>query len=398
MSTTIDCNEAFKRYGANDISTNSSKSMYALRKKPNTSIVSFIAGKDLANRVADTINTYTQTIEQYEPYTNLVQSCKFIPYMKPFEPFGFTAKVSQILAWTFNVHNSAKPYFPFNRSKDNTNIIISIKPSKGNSNNNFSVEVTPPSLQYLYTDSLQQLPELLFAIVHLHDKTNIPSKKQGMAQYTTAISGGHSVLVILDRVCGNKYYLIDTMYGSLEEHNTSIQTQVFNKIHECFTKSGILPANSKYTYEILMHPFQNYTEDFHKHEVKCLLDNLNTNSDKKLAQDLGTTPFKTFAGHCGVLAFLFADIALHLYTRNPDLFKDCKRSPIATLFMMLYDTEKGGLSKAYMYLIAKKFVTRSRYMRVQADKTTHNMQKNPISNSNTNASGCEPCNFVVDNK
>lgn len=400
-SKTDDCEEAFERYGVDNQSTDPTKPKYVLRKTPDESLLSIVAGKHLANNVANTINAYTSSIQQYEPYTNLVESCRFIPHMKAFEPFGFTTKVSQVLAWAFNIHNRSKPYFPFNRTKDNTNIIVTIKASKASkatdsNNTDFNVQVTPPSLPHSYTNSTKQLPDILFALVHLHDKTSNSNKKQGLAQYTTAISGGHSVLLILDRVCGNKYYLIDTMYGSLDEHKKPIKTEVFKKIHECFISKGILPSNSTYSYEILMHPFQNYTEDFHKHEMKCLVNNLLTNRDRKLTKELGSTPFKTFAGHCGVLAFLFADIALHLYIKDRELFQDCKRSPIATLFMMLYDTEKGGLSKVYMYLIAKRFVTRSRYIRVQADRTTHNMQKNPSnSNSNSNSSECEPCKFVI---
>jgi hypothetical protein len=399
MSNTKNCEEAFEKYGVDNQSTEPNTPKYVVRKKPNKSILSIIAGKNLASHVANTINEYTESIQQYEPYTNLVESCKFIPHMKPFEPFGFTTKVSQVLAWVFNIHNRSKPFFPFNRSKSNTNIIVKIKPSnkKGTTNTDFIVDVIPPNLAYSYKNPSKQLPDILFAIIHLDDKSNIPSKKQGIAQYTNFISGGHTVLLILDRVCGNKYYLIDTMYGSLDEHKSPVKNKVFKQIHECFISKGILPPQSSYSYEILMHPFQNYTEAFHKHELKCLTDNLLTTRDRKLAKDLSSTFSNTFVGHCGVLAFLFADIALHLYNQDSDIFKDCKRSPIVVLFMMLYDTEKGGLSKLYMFLIAKRFVTRSRYMRVKADSKTNNMQKNP-SNSNSNSSECEPCRFVIDKK
>jgi hypothetical protein len=390
----VDCDEAFERYGVDNISSNPKNPQYVLRKKPDMSLFTKLAGKDAANRVADSINSYTQTIQQYEPYTNLVESCKFVPHIKAFEPFGFTARVSQVLAWTFNMHYNSKPYFPFNRDKNNSNIIVTIKSPKGQPEV-FDVEVTPPNLQYNYSNRSKQLPNILFAIIHLYDKSAVPNMKQGLAQYTTAISGGHSVLLILDRVCGNKYYLVDTMMGSLDEHKKHVKTEVFRQIHQCFVDKGILPHNSTFTSEILMHPFQNYTEGYHKHERKCLIDNLLLNRERKMAKELGTTPLKTFMGHCGVLAFLFADITINLYTKEADLFNDCKRSPIHVLFMMLYKSEMGGLSKVYMYLIAKRFVTRSRRLRVQADKSAHNHSKNP---KPTDDNECEPCNFIVKKK
>jgi hypothetical protein len=390
------CDEVFDVYGVDNLSTNSNKPQYVIRKKPDTSIISIVAGKDVANRVADSINDYTQNIQQYEPYTNLLESCKFIPQMKAFESFGFTTKVSQVLAWSFNTHYNSKPYFPFNRSKDNTNIVVSITSPKGQPGI-ADVKVTPPNLKYDYTNRNKQLPNILFAIIHLHDKNNTPSIKQGVAQYAKSVSGGHSVLLILDRVCNNKFYLIDTLVWSLAERRKSIQNEVFLKIHEIFVNQGILPHNSTFTYEILTHPFQNYTEAVLKSDTKCF-NNLLLNRDRKMAQGLGMTPLKTFVGHCGVLAFLFADISLRLYTMEPDLFMDCKRSPIHVLFMMLYNSDKGGLSKLYMFLIAKRFVTLSRNMRVQADKATHNQFKNPKPSTNSEDNGCESCNFIVKKK
>jgi hypothetical protein len=390
-----DCDEAFERYGVHSLSGNPNNPQYTLRKQPDMSMFTKLAGKNVAKRVADTLNQYNQTMQQYEPYTNLIESCKFIPNMKAFEPFGFTAKVSQVLAWTFNIHYQ-KSFFPFNRDKNNSNIVVSIKSSKANSNNAI-VQVTHPNLDYNYSNRTKSLPNVLFAIIHLYDKTDNFNMKQGLAQYTTKVSGGHSVLLILDKVCGNKYYLIDTMLNSLDSHKNDVKAEVFSKIHQCFAKNGIVPHNSAFTYEILMHPFQNYTEDYHKHERKCLVDNLLTNRDRKMAKDLGTIPFKTFAGHCGVLAFLFADITLCLYTKDPEIFMDCKRSPIHALFMMIYNSEIGGLSKVYMYLIAKRFVTRSRQLRIQADKITHNYSKNQnLSADNDNE--CEPCNFILKKK
>jgi hypothetical protein len=113
-----------------------------------------------------------------------------------------------------------------------------------------------------------------------------------------------------------------------------------------------------------------------------------------MAKELGTTPFRTFLGHCGVLAFLFADITLSLYKTQSELFLNCKTSPIVTLFYILYETKSGGLSKIYMYLIAKRFVTRSRYLRIDADKIAHAYSKRPQTDNND----CEACNFIMKRK
>jgi hypothetical protein len=120
-----------------------------------------------------------------------------------------------------------------------------------------------------------------------------------------------------------------------------------------------------------------------------LTNNLLTNKDRKLVTELGVN-LSTFAGHCGVLSFLFADIAIALYKNNSNLFLNCKESLIQVLYFMLYDPTYGGLSMAFLYSIAKRFVTRSRYIRVQANKITKSKDK--ISKDRTN---CEPCKYIV---